>query len=88
MTTTTKPSKPKEITIKRPATGSNDGTDVYDITIEPRTTVKAVLDKLGLGQGYELRIDGQTQGLKPTDDLYSKVESGAKLVAVLVAEVA
>ena len=79
---TPKQANSKLVSIEMPAVGPTDGNEIYDVDIFPRTKVSTILSdpKLPL-KGYELRLKGKAEVLKPETDLYNLVESGTKLQA-------
>lgn len=74
----------KQVSIFLPAV-QDDEMEVRDVAIPPRTTVADVLRAAGL-DGYWLRTEGG-DFLSHSEDLYSRIQSGQKLQAILQIDV-
>lgn len=74
----------KQVSIFLPAV-QDDELEVRDVVIPPRTTVAEVLQAANL-DGYWLRTESGNF-LSHADDLYSRIQSGQKLQAILEIDV-
>ena len=74
----------KTVSILKPGQGVDAPDDLYQLTIQPGTTVQQALAEAGLS-GYSLRTE--TGFLAGSDNLYQNVSSGTKLIAVMLMQV-
>ena len=61
--------------------------NVRDIELASGTTVRDVLEQLGLGNDYRLKVQGSNTVLAEEEPIYPKVPEGGKIFAVTDADV-